>query len=169
MVRERRYTFVQVGACVLALGLAEVLRRAVGADPAWVVAFGFGMLLAFVEVVRIAASPSVRPKIGPLERIAVRVAGGGLAVLALVAVQAMRHADFAGSAAPYHGVQDVAAAVLASSLLMRLPLFVALGNEPLLACPDPIAHRGASWIASTRSRAGVQAVHSCRPTNSNDS
>ena len=100
MVRERRYTFVQVGACVLALGLAEVLRRAVGADPAWVVAFGFGMLLAFVEVVRIAASPSVRPKIGPLERIAVRVAGGGLAVLALVAVQAMRHADFAGSAAP---------------------------------------------------------------------
>ena len=89
-----------------------------------------GMLTAFVGVLRPdEAGPLPTGKLG--ERVAIRTAGGLLAVLALAMLLWTRHGD--ADVSVLQAARNVVAAALAAALLMRLPLLSDGELEPACA------------------------------------
>lgn len=99
-----------------------------GASWAYLGVFGLGMSTSFVEIVRRdGPRPPPTGRLG--EGVALRAASGLIAVLALVVLQETRHA--AADPTAVQVVRDVVAAVVAATLLIRLPLLAEAGFEPI--------------------------------------
>ena len=120
--------------CVAVLAVAYAIRIASDASFAYWVAFAAGMLTVWTGAVRVGAPGAGPDAVGTVERVGVRTASGLLAVLALATIHWTRYGEIAGGAQPALEIlQNVLAASLGAALLMRLPLLVALGNEPLVS------------------------------------
>jgi hypothetical protein len=129
MERLQRDSVARGVACAAALAAFAALREALGFDPAFLAVFAIGLLTAFVEGPR--GGEGGRPRSGVLEGLAARLGGGLLAVLALATVCWTRYGTLAAGSMS-EVLENVVAASLAAALLMRLPLLVALGNQPLV-------------------------------------
>jgi hypothetical protein len=132
MERGKRDGVARGVACAAALAAFAALREAFGFDPAFLVVFAVGLLTALAELPGLGAVRAPRPRAGSFDGLGARVGGGLLAVLALVTVHWARYGTLVGDVpASVEGLQNVVAASLGAGLLMRLPLLVELGNQPL--------------------------------------